>query len=91
MHIKTYTNALSFTGNVRIVSIERTNILETAKEKANHKITNKKTMNKKAINIFGALVSLTAMILAWYWYDWQLVVVILLATFGNNMERRGRT
>lgn len=42
---------------------------------------------KTAINILGAVVGLTAMALAWYWYDYRLVIVIFLAIFGNNLKR----
>jgi hypothetical protein len=44
-------------------------------------------MNPKAINLFGAVMTLVALILAWQWFDWKLALVIFLALWGHGMER----
>lgn len=38
----------------------------------------------------GMLIGLASMVLCWYWYGWKLVVIIMLAIWGNNLERNGR-
>lgn len=41
----------------------------------------------KKISYVGTIIGLLAMGLAWYWFGWQLVVVLMLAIWGNNVER----
>lgn len=43
--------------------------------------------NKRIIKIIGAVIGLTAFILAWYYYDFKLAIIIFLSLLGNNMER----
>jgi len=45
---------------------------------------------KKTLQIIGALVGLSSFVLAWYFYDWKLSVIIFLALLGNNIERSNR-
>jgi hypothetical protein len=35
----------------------------------------------------GSIISITAAVLAYYWYGWHLVFVLFLALLGNNLER----
>lgn len=42
----------------------------------------------KKIQILGMILSFTAMTMAWIMYDWKLVLIILIALTGNNMEQR---
>lgn len=35
----------------------------------------------------GMLIGIVAMVLAFIWFGWKLVVVLLLAMWGNNIER----
>lgn len=44
-------------------------------------------MKPKIINVFGGIVCLIALALAWYWFDYKLMIVIILSLWGNNMER----
>ena len=44
-------------------------------------------MDIKKKQLLGAVVGLVAMSLAWYWFSWKLTLIILLALFGNNLER----
>lgn len=44
----------------------------------------------KLRNIIGAIASIMAAVLAWYWFDAKLVLVIFLAIMGNNLERSRR-
>jgi hypothetical protein len=45
---------------------------------------------KKITQISGIIIGMTAMAMAWIMYDWKLMLIILLALWGNNMEQRGR-
>lgn len=45
-------------------------------------------MNK--IRIFGMIISLLAGALAWYLYDWKLLLILLLSLYGNNMEQQNK-
>ena len=38
--------------------------------------------------MIGLALGLIAVFLAWYWYDWRLVLIILLAITGNNLEQK---
>lgn len=40
--------------------------------------------------IVSLVVGLAGFILAWYWYDWRLVLILLLLLWGNNLERSAR-
>lgn len=42
----------------------------------------------KKIQILGMILSFTAMAMAWIMYDWKLMLIILIALTGNNMEQR---
>lgn len=45
-------------------------------------------MNKNKIFVIaGSIISLAAMSLAWYWFGWKLVVVLMLFGWGSNLER----
>jgi len=35
----------------------------------------------------GIIVGIAAIALGWYWFGWQLPVVILMSHWGNNLER----
>lgn len=35
----------------------------------------------------GMLILIVAMVLAFIWFGWKLVIVILLTMWGNNVER----
>jgi hypothetical protein len=39
---------------------------------------------------FGMVLSLVAVFLAYHWYDWKLVVILLIAITGNNFEQKGK-
>jgi len=45
---------------------------------------------KKHLRITGMIIGIIAMVLAWIWFGWKLVVVIMLAMTGNNIERSNR-
>lgn len=38
----------------------------------------------------GAIVGIIALILAWVFFGWKLVLVLVLVTWGNNMELTSR-
>lgn len=42
----------------------------------------------KKINYIGLILGITAMVLGWYWFGWELSLVIFIAIAGNNMERK---
>jgi hypothetical protein len=44
----------------------------------------------KKIQIIGIIIGIAAMVMAWIMYDWKLMLIILLALWGNNLEQRGR-
>lgn len=44
-------------------------------------------MRIKPKTIYGAIISLTAYSLAWAFFGWKLPLIILLAIWGNNIER----
>jgi len=44
----------------------------------------------KKVKILGVIIGATAMILAWIFFGWKLVLIIILALWGNNLELRGR-
>ena len=46
-----------------------------------------KNLNQKVINLMGAVLTLTALILAWHWFTWKLALVLFLALWGYGMER----
>jgi len=41
-------------------------------------------------NVIGMFLSLVAVFLGFYWYDWKLVVILLIAITGNNFEQKGK-
>lgn len=45
---------------------------------------------KKILQITGMLIGLTGMVLAWIFFSWKLVLVLMLVLWGNNMESRFR-
>jgi hypothetical protein len=42
------------------------------------------------MNLTGMVLSLVGVFLAFYWYDWKLVVILLIAITGNNLEQKGK-
>lgn len=40
------------------------------------------------IIVIGLIAWLSALVLALIWFDWRLVVVIVLFLFANNLERK---
>lgn len=44
----------------------------------------------KKLQILGMIIGIAAMSMAWIMYDWKLMLIILLALWGNNLEQRGR-
>ena len=45
-------------------------------------------MTKQTKGIIGGCISLTSMILAWVFFNWILVLILMLALWGNNLERK---
>lgn len=45
---------------------------------------------KQKLQLFGALLSLTSMCFAWSWFGWKMVLVLILAITGNNIEQKFR-
>ena len=43
------------------------------------------SIKHKKLHIFGIVIGITSLILASIWYDWKLVVIIILALYGNNI------
>lgn len=43
---------------------------------------------KKKLRIFELVVSTAAYGLAWYFYDWKLVLIIVLALWANNLKNK---
>jgi hypothetical protein len=39
------------------------------------------------INLIGAAITLTAIVLAWVLYGWELALIIFMSLLGNNLER----
>ena len=44
----------------------------------------------KKIQILGMIIGIVAIAMAWIMYDWKLMLIILLALWGNNLEQRGQ-
>lgn len=44
-------------------------------------------MKIKKLRLLGAIIGLSAFILAWIFYGWQLSLIIFLALLGNNIEQ----
>jgi len=44
----------------------------------------------KRKQILGVIVGIISMGLAWYIYDWKLMIIIFLALWGNNLEQSGK-
>jgi hypothetical protein len=44
----------------------------------------------KTQRILGMVISMIAAGLAWYLYDWKLMLIILLALWGNNLEQQNK-
>lgn len=44
----------------------------------------------KRQRILGMFISMAAAGLAWYLYDWKLMLIILLALWGNNLEQHNK-
>jgi hypothetical protein len=42
----------------------------------------------KKIQILGIIIGIAAMAMAWIMYDWKLMLIILLALWGNNLVKR---
>ena len=40
--------------------------------------------------MLGMIIGIAAMAMAWIMYDWKLMLIILLALWGNNIEQHGR-
>jgi len=52
-------------------------------------IINYKTKMKE-LKFLGMFIGLMSMFLAWYLYDWKLLVIIFLALWGNNLEQNNK-
>ena len=39
----------------------------------------------KRLRIIGIIIGIASLILGYIWYDWKLVVIILLVLYGNNI------
>lgn len=44
----------------------------------------------KKLQILGMIIGIVAMAMAWIMYDWKLMLIILFALWGNNLEQRER-
>ena len=42
----------------------------------------------KKIKIIGFLMTIVFMILTLMWYDWKLLLIIFLALFAENIDKR---
>ena len=47
-----------------------------------------KNNKMKKTRLIGAALGIIAYGLGWYWFGFKLVVVLFLAIWGNNMERK---
>lgn len=41
----------------------------------------------KILKTVGMIIGIIALILAFYWYDWRLALIIFLALTGNNLNQ----
>lgn len=42
----------------------------------------------KKVHIIGMLTGITGMVLAWIFFSWKLVLILILVLWGNNIERK---
>lgn len=42
----------------------------------------------KKLQIIGMLIGLTGIALAWIFFSWKLVLVLMLVLWGNNIEQK---
>lgn len=42
----------------------------------------------KKLQIIGMLIGLTGITLAWIFFSWKLVLVLMLVLWGNNIEQK---
>jgi len=48
-------------------------------------------MNKKSrllLALAASIIGLTAFVLAWYWYDWKLTLILFLVILAQNMDNK---
>ncbi len=38
--------------------------------------------------MYASVSGLIGLGLAWYWYGWRLIIVLLIVLWGNNIEQR---
>jgi hypothetical protein len=43
---------------------------------------------KEKLRLFGLIIILTGFSLAWIFFSWKLVVVLIILLTGNNLEQR---
>ncbi len=41
--------------------------------------------------LIGMFIGIVAMGLAWVIYDWKLMLILILALWGNNLEQNGKS
>jgi len=51
-------------------------------------INEQKKLVNKILKISGIVISLTSLTLAWLWFGWKLVLIIILGLWGNNLENK---
>lgn len=56
----------------------------------NYKTQHMKFTFIKKLNTIGTFILLVAFILAWYMYDWKLVLILFLMLSGNNLEQTNK-
>jgi hypothetical protein len=45
-------------------------------------------MKNKTMQLFGAIIGIASMVCAWYFYGWQMPVILFLALWSNNIEQK---
>ena len=40
----------------------------------------------EVVSLIGSTLGFIAFVLAWYWYDWRLAVIIFLVQWAANIE-----
>lgn len=43
-------------------------------------------LKKKHYQIFGGFIYVLSLVMAWYFYGWQLSLLLFLAQWGNNID-----
>lgn len=43
---------------------------------------------KRILKLIGSGVGIISIGLGWFWFGWELPVIMYLALFGNNLEQK---